>query len=123
MEIFKTLYRVYVNDIDEAICFYQKLFDSKCGSIFKYDKAGLTIAQIGGILIIGGAESALEPFKNTNITILVDSVSEYKAFLLQNGAEIMSDIKEVPTGFNMTIRHKEGTIVEYVEHNSEIKEK
>lgn len=118
MTILKTLCRVYVNDIDESICFYQKIFGRKCDSLFIYDKAGLTIAQVSGVLIIGGDDKALEPFRDTDMTFLVDSVNEFRAILLQSGAEIIINIQKVPNGYNMTIRHKDGTIVEYVEHDS-----
>jgi hypothetical protein len=36
-------------------------------------------------------------------------------FLLNNGAVVIRDLKEVPTGRSMTLKHLDGTIVEYVE--------
>jgi len=47
---------------------------------------------------------------------LVDSISEYKDFLIQNGVVIIRDIQQVPTGLNMTVKHKDEVIIEYVEH-------
>ena len=46
----------------------------------------------------------------------MDSIIEYRDFLLKNGAIIIRDLKEVPTGINMTIKHLDGTTIEYVEH-------
>lgn len=60
----------------------------------------------------------LKLFKNTQATFLVDSIIEFKDFLLDNGVTIIRDLKEVPTGMNMTVKHFDGTIVEYVEHKN-----
>ena len=116
MKIIQSLNRFYVNDIDKAIKFYEKVLNEKCSSRFKYSEANLELARIGNILIISGSNEALKPFKNTQATFLVDSIIDYKDFLLNDGAEVIVDIKDVPTGMNMTVKHLDGTIVEYVEH-------
>jgi preprotein translocase subunit SecE len=38
----------------------------------------LQLAQVGDVLIICGTEKAIEPFRKTAATFLVDSVEEYK---------------------------------------------
>jgi predicted enzyme related to lactoylglutathione lyase len=121
MEIKKVLNRFYVNDIEKAIKFYEKILNKKCSNIFKYSDASLELATVGNILIISGSDEALKPFKDTQATFLVDSIIEFKEFLLKNKAVIIRDLKEVPTGMNMTVRHVDGTIVEYVEHKANIK--
>jgi predicted enzyme related to lactoylglutathione lyase len=112
----KILTRIYVNEIQTAIDFYEKLTNEKCASRFEYEQARLEIARVNNLLIIAGSDEALKPFKSTVATILVDSITEYKDFLINNGATILQDIQQVPTGFNMTIRHNDGVIIEYVEH-------
>ena len=82
---------------------------------FKYTEMNLELAQVGNILLLCGSDEALQPFKDTKATFLVDSIIEYRDFLLNNGAMIIRDLKEVPTGRNMTLKHLDGTIVEYVE--------
>lgn len=47
--------------------------------------------------------------------IVVEQMQECRDFLLKNGAVIIRDIKDVPIGKNMTARHKDGTIFEYVQ--------
>lgn len=116
MKIEKSLNRFYVNDIDGAIKFYEKMFDEKCSMKFDYVEKNLKLATIGNVLIIGGCDEALEEFRTTKATFLVDSIAEFRTFLLNNGAEIIRDLKEVPSGKNMTVKHFDGTIVEYVEH-------
>ncbi len=116
MIIKQILTRIYVNDMNSAIDFYERITNKKCANRFEYKQAGLEIAWINNLLIIAGTDQALEPFRETSATFLVDSVSEYKDFLSQNGAVIIKDIQRVPTGFNMTIKHEDGVIIEYVEH-------
>lgn len=118
MKIKKVLSRFYVNDIDKAIEFYEKIFNEKCSMKFDYPEMNLKLASVGSVLIIAGSDEALKKFKDTNATFLVDSVAEFRTFLLNNGAEIIRDLKEVPSGRNMTVKHLDGTIVEYVEHKA-----
>ncbi|EQH79852.1 hypothetical protein QMG_0391 [Clostridioides difficile DA00256] len=35
------------------------------------------------------------------------------------GAVVVRDKKKVPTGYNMTLRHPDGTIIEYVQHTKQ----
>jgi hypothetical protein len=116
MIIKQILTRIYVNDMNFAIDFYERLTNEKCANRFKYKQAGLEISRINNLLIIAGTDQALKPFKETSATFLVDSVSEFKDFLNRNDTEIIRDIQQVPTGLNMTIKHKDGIIVEYVEY-------
>ncbi|WP_123054368.1 hypothetical protein [Clostridium sp. JN-1] len=75
------------------------------------------IINIDNLLIIAGSEEELAPVRNTMATFSVDSFEEYKEVLLNSGATIIKDIQEVPTGWNMTVKHKDGIIVEYVQRN------
>lgn len=115
MKIMHTLCRVYTQDIDADIAFYEGLYGEKCRMRFEYKQTGLTLAQVADVLILSGSEEALMPFAQTKATFLVDSVAEYQEYLLTSGAEIIRDITKVPTGWNMTVRHSDGTVAEYVE--------
>ena len=55
-------------------------------------------------------------FRQTQATFLVDSIEDFKSWLLGTGAVILEEPKKVPTGRNMRVRHPDGTIIEYVEH-------
>lgn len=118
MQIKQIINRFYVHDIEQAIEFYEKVLNEKCNLRFRYSQVNLDLAQIGSILILAGSDEALKPFRDTQATFLVDSIIEFKDFLLNNGATIIRDIKEVPTGLNMTVKHLDSTIVEYVEHKN-----
>lgn len=119
MRILKTLSRVYVEDLDAHLDFYEKLMGMKVEMRIPMPDVGLELAQIDDILIIAGLEQALQPFKRTQATFLVDSVEGYESFLVTNGSEIVRGPQKVPTGVNMTVKHQDGSIFEYVQHNLE----
>lgn len=115
MKVKQILNRIYVNEMDQIVTFYENLLDEKCSMRFEHKLFHLELAQVGSILIICGTDQVLESFKNTRTTFMVDSIIEFKDFLLENGATIMKDVKETPTGLNMIVKHFDGMIVEYVE--------
>jgi predicted enzyme related to lactoylglutathione lyase len=116
MKILGTLTRIYTTTFDETLRFYEDLTGTKAGIRFALPAAGLELAQVQDILIIAGSDDTLQPFRSTNATFLVDSLEEYHRFLTAHGAEIIRQPQTVPTGMNMTIRHPDGSVVEYVEH-------
>ncbi len=118
MKVQQILNRIYVNEMDQAVAFYENLLGQKCNIRFEHKQLQLELAQVGSILIIGGSDEVLKPFRNTKATFIVDSIIEFKDFLLENGATIMKDIKETPTGINMIVKHFDGTIVEYEEQRN-----
>ena len=117
MTINQVLTRIYVNDLDNAVDFYEKLFHKKCVFRFSYKEVDLELAQVDNVLILCGSEESLKPFRDTKATFLVDSVMEFRDFLLEHGAAIVRDVRKVPTGVNMTIKHPDGAIIEYIEHD------
>jgi predicted enzyme related to lactoylglutathione lyase len=116
MKILKTLSRVYVEELDDHLDFYEKLLDAKVEMRFPLPWVGLELAQIDDILIVAGSSESLKPFKRTQATFLVDSLEEYEKFLKSNGSKIIQGPQKVPTGFNMTVQHPDGSIFEYVQH-------
>lgn len=75
------------------------------------------MAQVASILFIGGSEASLAPFLKTHMTFMVEGMAGYANSLPGMGAEILEPPKRVPTGTNMLVRHPDGTVVEYVEHD------
>jgi predicted enzyme related to lactoylglutathione lyase len=116
VKVLRTMVRVYVQNVDAAVQFYEKLIGVKCQHRFSYAEVGLELASVGNLLLICGTEDVLKPFRATHATLLVDSLDEYKDFLELNGGKIIAEPKKVPTGWNMTVKHADGTIIEYVEH-------
>lgn len=119
MKIESTLVRIYVSldEIEKTISFYETLTSERAVNRFKYKEEGLEIVRVGGFLIIAGNSKVLEKFRKTSATIKVDNLEEFKDFIIASGGRIVNNIKEVPTGRNMTICHRDGTIIEYVQHD------
>jgi hypothetical protein len=84
---------------------------------FEMPHIGLKLAQMGDILLIADSDEALKPYRITMATMLVDSLDEFKAYMEGKGAEFIREPAKVPTGRNMTVRHPDGSIIEYVEHS------
>src|SRR5690349_12522275 len=103
MEVLKKLVRLYVNDLDSAIAFYQKLTRHTVNMRFEMPKNGLELALIDSLLLICGKEEDLKPFKQTNATFLVDSLDEFKDFLESVGSTIIEGPSQVPSGKNMRV--------------------
>ena len=118
MRIYKVLTRIFVDStgLDNSIDFYEKLFREKCELRFKYPEKELELAMVGSILLISGSADRIEPFRETKVTFLVDSIDEFLDFHTKNAAAILERPKPVPTGKNMRVKHPDGLIVEYVEH-------
>jgi predicted enzyme related to lactoylglutathione lyase len=120
MKVLLTFVRVYAENIDAALPFYETLLGVKCSGRFSYRAAGLELATVGQVLLLAGTAEALEPFRATKATLLVDDLDEFQRFLASNGATIIRGPQEVPTGRNMTARHADGTVVEYVQHGQKV---
>lgn len=116
MKIIDTISRVFVerDELDKTIQFYENLYQEDCKLHFVYDEMNLELAQVDRILILAGDSESRSPFEATKVTLLVDSIQEAEAFLLQHGATILIKPQEVPTGWNMMAKHPDGLLVEYV---------
>jgi hypothetical protein len=71
-------------------------------------------------LIISGRTESREKYRKTNTTFQLDSFKDFQPVLINSRARIVSEIKEVQTGWNMTAIHPDGLVVEYVEHKKNI---
>ncbi len=120
VQILEARLRVYVGptELDTTVAFYAKIFGEKCRLRFEYPAVGLELATVGSVLILSGPDEALARYKGTAATFLVDDLDAFTAALPKMGAMIMDGPKEMPTGVNMRVRHPDGTIVEYVQHQN-----
>ena len=97
MKVLKTLPRLYVNNLNPSIEFYEELLGTAAAMRFEIPQIGLELAQVGDILLIAGSDEALKPFRSTQATMLVDSLDEFKTYLEEKGAEIIRGPNTVPT--------------------------
>ena len=118
MKILNILVRrcIPIVDFESAVVFHEKLIKQKARLRFDYPEYGLKLAQVASILFIGGSDESLAAFIATHATFLVDDIFAYEAHLPTIGASILETPKKVPTGWNMLVKHPDGTLIEYVEH-------
>ncbi len=116
MKVLRVLSRIYVASLDASLPEYETLLGEKAGLRFAMPAQGLELAQIRELLLIAGSEVALRPFRATSATFLVDDLEAFRSHLLSDGATVVRGPQEVPTGRNMTVRHRDGSVIEYVEH-------
>ncbi|MDD9146967.1 MULTISPECIES: VOC family protein [unclassified Sporolactobacillus] len=116
MKIKKTYFRMYVNDLDKVLPYYEKLFGTHPDLRFKYPEMHLELASIGDFLFVAGKSEDLKPFSMTKLTFMVDSLDDFLIYFEHNNVAIIREPRIVPTGKNVTVRHPDGLIAEYVEH-------
>ncbi|WP_158799230.1 VOC family protein [Pedobacter sp. L105] len=125
MKTIKTLHRIYLNPdmLTSVVEFYEDLFHKDYFIRFDYTELNLTLVQLEGILLLAGTNKTWEvlpDIKKTRITMIVDDIVEVQAYLsAQKNVMILRKPKEVPTGWNMTVEHQDGTITEYVQHDED----
>ncbi|MFF8639942.1 VOC family protein [Streptomyces sp. NPDC015345] len=110
--------RVYTGPgtLDALAASYERLLGTERDMWFTYPEKDLALAAVGAFLLIEGTEETLAPFRATHGTLLVDSARAYLERLAAEGAEITEPLIRVPTGSGFTARHRDGTVIEYVEH-------
>ncbi|MFD4631952.1 VOC family protein [Streptomyces sp. NPDC058284] len=110
--------RVYTGPgtLDALAASYERLLGTERDMWFTYPEKNLALAAVGAFLLIEGTEETLAPFRATHGTLLVDSAATYLDRLAAEGAEITEPLIKVPTGSGFTARHRDGTVIEYVEH-------
>ncbi|WP_055563165.1 hypothetical protein [Streptomyces atriruber] len=114
----RPLIRVYTGPgtLDAVAASYERLLATERDMWFTYPEKNLALAVVGAFLLIEGTEETLAPFRATHGTLLVDSAQKYLDRLAAEGATVTDPLIKVPTGSGFTARHRDGTIIEYVEH-------
>lgn len=101
--------------MEKTLAFYEGLTGQKARQRFHYPGIDVEVAHVGDFLIVAGEEEALESFRHVGATCVIDSLDEFHSHLTSENAKILRAPSKVPTGKNMTVRHPDGLIVEYVE--------
>lgn len=118
MKILQVLTRIYVSreQLEASVTFYESLFGEPCGVRESYPEVGIEAVQVGSLLLIAGSDQALGSLKGTQANFLVDSLIEWKDFLLGSGATLLDGPKQAPTGPEMRVKHPDGTQIKYVQY-------
>lgn len=87
MDILGATLRIYVDDLDKAIPFYEGLAG---GEALRFERGGVQAAAIGCFLLMSGPESQLEVLRKVAATIAVSDVEETRHVLGSLGADIIA---------------------------------
>lgn len=109
-------------ELDGAIEFYAKLLGVESDMDVSSPpgpadpRSGLTLATVGGFMILEGSREQLAPFRTTAGTLVVDDIGPYFARLTAQGAEVVHQPAERLGGAGFTVRHPDGAVIDYVHH-------
>ena len=118
--ILKTYTRIFTTDLESTVATLKAVHGTEPHLRLNYDP--LTLVGIGDVLAIGGTDEALEPIRGSLGPWIVEDIDDAKSKLLANGASVMRDIKDIPTGRMMYMKHADGSVVEYVQWAPELVE-
>jgi hypothetical protein len=116
--ILKTYTRMFTTDLESTVATLKAVHGTAPHLTFNYDP--LTLVGIGDVLVIGGTDEVLAPILGTYGPWIVEDINDAKSKLLANGASVMRDIKDIPTGRMMYMKHADGSMVEYVQWAPEL---
>jgi hypothetical protein len=121
MKILQVITRLYLSkeQLETSVTFYESLFGEQSGVRESYP-GDVEAVQVGSFLLIAGPIQALEPFKSTQANFLVDSINEWKDFLLKHGATLVEGPKQAPTGLEMRVKNPDGTLIKYVQFTGSV---
>ncbi|GHB16469.1 hypothetical protein GCM10010377_02680 [Streptomyces viridiviolaceus] len=115
MDILGATLRVYVDDLDKAIPFYEGVAG---GRALRFERGGVQVAAVGCFLLMSGPESQLELLRKVAATIAVADVDEAHRVLGELGADIIAGPVPTPAGRNLIARHPDGVVYEYVDRRA-----
>lgn len=107
---------VHPDVLDERIAFYERALGVACDSRTPIPEAGLELATVGNLLLIGNPNPPSEVAQATAFTLLVASVSDYLADLESTGAEATEPISTSPAGHRSRVRLPDGTLAEIIDN-------
>jgi hypothetical protein len=107
---------VHPDDLDERIAFYERALGVPCDSRTPIPEAGLELATVGNLLLIGNPRPQGEIARSTAYTLLVASVSDYVAGLSGTGTEVTEPVSTAPSGSRTRVRFPDGTLAEVIDN-------
>lgn len=77
MKVLNILIRrcVLIARFEDTVSFYENLIAQKARLRFDYPEYDLKLAQVGSVLLIGGTEQSLAPFRATEATFPVNDIT------------------------------------------------
>lgn len=111
--------RVHGGELERCLSFYENILREPCQLRFNYTERALELASVGAVLLIAGSETALAAGPAMTGTFAVDSLDDSRQELIRQGAAIIREPADTPTGRNLFAAHPDGAIFEYMQFDSE----
>lgn len=108
--IIATIVNVSVADLESAIPLYQKIAGVERVKRFPYKN--LQLANVGPFLLI---EGSLDEHISQVATILVRSVDDVRAAIVEAGGAVLEGPSEVPNGIRVLLKHPDESVFEYLQ--------
>jgi predicted enzyme related to lactoylglutathione lyase len=118
--ILKTYLRVFTEDLDRSLQLFRELTGREVDMRFPMPTMSLEVAAIGDICLLGGSPEALAPLRSIQGPLIVKDLDAVKNAITRDGGEIIRAEEISPSGRYLWARHKDGTMVEYVQWNPEL---
>ncbi|MGI8902700.1 MAG: VOC family protein [Solirubrobacteraceae bacterium] len=103
--------RLRVDDLQEAVDFYEQLTGQTAN---RFAFGGAELAASGPFLLFAAPDHVAERLSRVAATISVDDFVVQGRALTQLGAEIVAPASVTPNGHRLVARHPDGSVFEYV---------
>lgn len=107
---------VHPDELDDAIALYESVLGVACDARMPMPDAGLELAIVGNVLLIGNPGTPGEAARATAFTLLVASVPDHVAALERAAAVVTEPAATGPAGRRARVRLADGTLVELIDH-------
>lgn len=107
---------VHPDELDGRIAFYEQVLGTRCDARMPIPEAGLELATVGNLLLIGNPREPGEVARATAYTLLVGSVADYVARLEGTGTSVTEPVTTEPSGSRTRVRFPDGTLAEVIDH-------
>jgi hypothetical protein len=104
------------DELDERSTFYERALGVACDSRMPIPEAGLELATVGNLLLIGNPNPPGEVPRATAFTLLVASVADYLGGLQGTGAAAIEPISTSSAGNCSRVRFPDGTLAEVIDN-------
>lgn len=108
--------RVELEAFDAAVAFQEQLVGEPARLRLDLLDGRLRIAQVATVLFTATDPSLAAEVPVTDAVYVVTGLTEFAAHLEGLGAVTEQPVTAIPTGWNMLVRHPDGSLAEYVEH-------
>jgi predicted enzyme related to lactoylglutathione lyase len=104
------------DQLDATVAFYEAIQVTACRRRMVMPQSEVEVAVVGCFVLLAASEPVLEPLRQVQAVLTVDSLDEAEAVLRDQGAQILKGIHaSAAGGRNLVARHADGFVTEYYE--------